>query len=422
MENDFFAIATGRRGRGKSFNCAMLIAEYLANGAVVVTNLPLFNVELKKYLEVRYGWKLQPGQLVEVSPHHTALYSNSDDKIQQRKDYLYELRHMFRHCPPGKDLHHPNLIVWDETRSFADAKQAVKNVENNEDIRTFLQLGRHFHINSVFIIQSHKMLESAIKDMATEVWAFFDFSKLEIPMFPINGPQIFLQLRFEEDGKTPLQPARRWVRKDPAVYKIYDSHDRPPDVEVAEGQSHFEADTATRKKYRRKQMLRYAGFFIIGFFLWAIFGRSEKSSGIIPGSVLSAPSSSQRKAPQPVQSTPAPAAVARSAPAPQTPGVEYARIVSLVQAGDGPWVARTADGREFREGDRMGSIRVAAVDRNMRFVLLDVSGTPYYIVNATENPPPGAMPFQGRPEPAPYQPPKLAPATIPQPPAAFAGR
>jgi len=376
-----------------------MIAEYLGQGRNVVTNLPLFNVEMVAFVAKEYGWKVQPGQLIEVHPNHRAMYTDSDDDTQAHLDYLNYVRNMYRLCPPGPDIDRPNLIVWDESRSFADAKQALQNVKANEGLRAFIQQGRHFHINSIFIIQSVKMLESGIVNMCTEQWAFFDFSKIEIPALPITGPGLILRVRFEEDGKTQLQPFRKWIRKSRSVYKIYDSHDRPPDIKVGAGPNTFGRDKPTHQKYMRGLYMRYMGFFIIAFIIWAFTSRKEKKPVLqasAPGQTIQEKVQARVRAPGEVVQAPRQAAP----PAPRQ-NIEKVQIVSLIQEDDGPWVARTADGRTFRQGDKMGMVRVAVVDENMRFITLDVGGTPYYLVHeAPQLSPqgpvmPAHMPFSG---------------------------
>ena len=243
----------GLIGGGKSFNAVARMAEYIASGGVVCTNIelmvdPWFNHRysdklksfrvpypvcsehlhfaddqffanahgLRHFLRTKYKWELQPGQIIDL---------NND----QISGALHE------HLPAGT-AEKPVLVVIDEAVDFFDTDD--RSTANREFL-TFLRYSRKLCIDIIMIAQEFTELNKRIRNQVQWVWTFKDLGTERIPVMRIKYPPPYRfniacaqwsGRRFGEAGEEPVRLQMRW--KDQSVFGCYRTEELFREVKV----------------------------------------------------------------------------------------------------------------------------------------------------------------------------------------------
>jgi len=369
----------GLIGGGKSFNAVAKMSEYLASGGVVCTNIDLmlrpwfndryasklkrFEVSLESgpvdttylnfdsgkwwanagglisYLEEKYNWTLQPGQIMPLG----------NDEIEGA---LHE------HLPMGS-VGKPVLVVIDEAVDFfdfADSKTA------NRDFLTFLRYSRKLNIDIVMIAQEFTELNKRIRNQVQWVWTFKDLGIERIPVLRVKYPYPWNQniAGCQWSGRgfgTAPEPVKIHMRnKSAKIFGCYRTEELFREVAVLKGvKTDYSADgrvIVTTGKKKMNVYERVALFAAVMFSAMGFFGKDNPPAAVA------------EYAPAPViSSVPAVSAV--------VPAIEVSygqfRYVEL----NGRVRSLKVDGIEYEKGDLTPSGSVVGLGRGFVHIMDD---------------------------------------------------
>lgn len=250
----------GLIGGGKSFNAVAKMAEYIASGGMVATNIelmyhPWFNRRYPKmkrfkvlrpsllspdafkhlyfdgfyywanargllhYLKTKFSWTLQKGQILDLNN-------------EQIEGALHE------HLPSGT-ADKPVLVVVDEAVDFFDMDDRKTA---NKSFLTFLRYSRKLNIDIIMIAQEFTELNKRIRNQVQWVWTFKDLGTERVPVlrmkfpppycFNIAGAQ-WSGRTFGGQGGEPVKVHMRW--KDQAIFACYRTEELFREVKVLRG-------------------------------------------------------------------------------------------------------------------------------------------------------------------------------------------
>lgn len=243
----------GLIGGGKTFSAVARIAEYVASGGVVCTNIelmqePWFNYRyadklkrkridypvdaanlhfeenkfwanaggFRQYLLDRYQWELKPGQIIDL-------------KSDQISGNLHE------HLPAGT-ADKPVLVVIDEAVDWFDSEDRA---EANREFLTFLRYSRKLCIDIIMIAQEFTELNKRIRNQVQWVWTFKDLGTERIPVFRRRYPVPWRYniacaqwsgRRWGKDAEEPVRVEMRW--KDQRIFGCYRTEELFREVKV----------------------------------------------------------------------------------------------------------------------------------------------------------------------------------------------
>lgn len=218
---------TGRIGGGKTCLAIIRMAEYIASGGRVYSNVrflgthDVFTEDGKDYethvepdapialfLRKKFGWEIQHGQY----------------------NYLYEtsLETGFEHCIPKGLPEKKVLVVLDEVNEWFDTlDRSDVNKKDNilRDTLRFLRQSRKCYIDVIFILQVFDTLNSRIRDLVAFLWVCRDMQYFKVAGVNLGWAwkHFFYWQKF--DRSLPRAPAQfsKWVKKDTAVFGLYDT-------------------------------------------------------------------------------------------------------------------------------------------------------------------------------------------------------
>ena len=268
----------GLIGGGKSFSAVARMAEYLASGGVVCTNIelmlepwynfryaeklkdkrlayPVDGVEylnfeenrflynamgLREYLRRKYKWELQDGQIIDL---------NND----QISGSLHE------HLPAGT-AEKPVLVVIDEAVDFFDADD--RSTANREFL-TFLRYSRKLCIDIIMIAQEFTELNKRIRNQVQWVWTFKDLGTERIPVMRMRYPPPYRfniacaqwsGRQYGKDNQDPVRITMRW--KDQDIFACYRTEELFREVKVLRGvQTNFSKNGNDNGKGKGKKRM-----------------------------------------------------------------------------------------------------------------------------------------------------------------------
>lgn len=220
---------TGRIGGGKTCLAIIRMAEYIASGGRVYSNVRFLgtydvckidsvdkthetvvlpDAPIAKYLLKKYDWEIQPGQY----------------------NYLYEsaLETGFEHCIPKGLPDKKVLVVLDEVNEWFDTldRESIKKSDGIiRDTFRFLRQSRKCYIDVIFILQVFETLNNRIRDLVAFLWVCRDMQYFKVSGVPLGWAfkHLFYWQKF--DRSLPRAPAQfsKWVKKDFSVFALYDT-------------------------------------------------------------------------------------------------------------------------------------------------------------------------------------------------------
>lgn len=246
----------GLIGGGKTFNAEGRMAEYIASGGVVCTNVqqmiePWYNYRyakklkkwkldektefchvdvdasgvetywanahgLRHFLLSRYGWELQEGQIRVLC----------NEMIEGD---LHEF------LPKGT-IAKPVLVVIDEAVDFFDMEERK---DANKAFLTFLRYSRKLNIDIIMIAQEFTELNKRIRNQVQWVWTFKDLGTERVPILRVKFPYPYNQniccaqwsgRRFGSGTEEPVRIKMRF--KDQGVFGCYQTEELFREVNV----------------------------------------------------------------------------------------------------------------------------------------------------------------------------------------------
>ena len=243
----------GLIGGGKTFSAVARIAEYVASGGVVCTNIelmldPWFNYRyadklkrnridypvdaanlhyeenhfwanaggFRQYLLDRFQWELKPGQIIDLK---------SDQISGNLHEYL-----------PAGTADKPVLVVIDEAVDWFDSEDRA---EANREFLTFLRYSRKLCIDIIMIAQEFTELNKRIRNQVQWVWTFKDLGTERIPVLRTRYPVPWRHniacaqwsgRRWGKDAEEPVRLEMRW--KDQRIFGCYRTEELFREVKV----------------------------------------------------------------------------------------------------------------------------------------------------------------------------------------------
>lgn len=311
----------GLIGGGKSFNAEARMAEYIASGGVVCTNiqqmlLPWYNYRyadklkafkiedptnpedlfqdeegvywanargLKHYLKERYNWDLQEGQIIDL---------NND----QISGALHE------HLPAGT-ADKPVLVVIDEAVDFFDTDDRSTA---NKEFLTFLRYSRKLCIDIIMIAQEFTELNKRIRNQVQWVWTFKDLGTERIPVLRMPYPAPYKNniagaqwsgRRWGKDSEEPVKVTMRW--KDQRIFGCYKTEELFREVKVLRDvKTNFSGSGSLGKgkkkmnKFERLALVASLVFSVLGYFRSGHSGVAEATAAEVKTNVVKQPKTS----------------------------------------------------------------------------------------------------------------------------------
>src|ERR1700677_4422161 len=225
-------IFEGRIGGGKTYTAIERIANVLAQGEVVCTNIRLKWDGLRAMIAKRARVEIEPDQVIQLG----------NDKISE----------FHRHVPWG-DLRGSGktrvLVVVDEAHLFFNARDWGKA---NRELLAFLTQSDKVSVDVIFISQSALNIDKQFMRLVLFIWRFRDLSKWHVPGLGIKYPfDQILQCQYDYDGNTLLN---RWFRKkNTMVFNCYETAALLTEFPTLEGI----ANKRELKKVESKSMLKF---------------------------------------------------------------------------------------------------------------------------------------------------------------------
>jgi hypothetical protein len=207
-------IFEGRLGGGKTYTAVERMANVLAQGEVVCTNIRLRPENLQKMVAARAGVEIELDQIIVLD----------NSKIPD----------FHRHVPWG-DLRGAGktrvLVVVDEAHLYFNSRDWAKT---SRDLLAFLTQSDKVSVDIIFISQSALNIDKQFGRLVQYIWRFRDLSKWKIPILSIQYPlNQILACQYDYDGITLLQ---RWFRtKKPQVFDCYETAALLTDFPTLEG-------------------------------------------------------------------------------------------------------------------------------------------------------------------------------------------
>ena len=365
---------TGRIGGGKTCLAIIRMAEYIASGGRVYTNIRLRgtydlcsleseelthetfiadDAPIRKYLLEKYDWEIHHGQ-------YNFLYEDS-------------LEIGFEHSIPKGIPEKKVLVILDEVNEWFDAldREDIKKKDGIlRDTLRFLRQSRKCYIDVIFILQVFETLNSRVRDLIAFCWVCRDMQYFKVAGVPLGFAfkHLFYWQKF--DRSLPRAPAQitHWVKKDFRVFGLYDTTEffgKDLGVLKSSRQVSFERKEEKEEEMKKKHVLILMGCCassVVGCVLAVVsFFRGE---GVALGK-------------QHVVYVTNTVAIA-SAPAVSTnsiPRVSWG-VINYGCAGDVEWAY--VDGRLMRPKMRIEGGTVIAVDKDFVKVFGD-DGLDYFI-------------------------------------------
>ena len=259
---------TGRIGGGKTCLAVIRMAEYIASGGRVYTNVRLLSTHdvfaeggtdyethvnsdspIAVYLRKKYDWEIQHGQY----------------------NYLYEtaLETGFEHSIPKGLPEKKVLVVLDEINEWFDTldRDSIKKSDGIiRDTFRFLRQSRKCYIDVIFILQVFETLNNRIRDLVAFLWVCRDMQYFKVTGIPLGWAfkHMFYWQKF--DRSLPRAPAQfaKWVKKDFGIFGLYDTTEffgKDLGILDAEKQVKFEKKEKVEEvdEMKKKHVLMLAG-------------------------------------------------------------------------------------------------------------------------------------------------------------------
>jgi hypothetical protein len=200
-----FEIFEGRLGGGKTYTSTLRIIDRLRQGGIVATNVQLNKEAIDKLIRDRYG----------VVPNlDKQLFMLSEEEICD----------FYKHIPLGDGTGLNPLIVMDEFHLWFNSRDYGQTHKQHRPTLTFITQARKLHVDLLLISQSALNVDKQFIRQLHGIWRFRDMGKFIIPGLGIKLPFVgsyILGARFDQDGTTLID--RHWIKKDPQVFKCYET-------------------------------------------------------------------------------------------------------------------------------------------------------------------------------------------------------
>ncbi len=310
----FVECFSGLMGGGKSFFSLIRIAEHIANGGVVYTNIrvqpdPWFN-ETYSHL-MKSFWLPECFDGCRMEMHKGGLMLPVIRARGEVKEFEYNsrgLRHFLRttkkwnlqegqynylpdeligpdlpeHLPRGSQTR-PVLVIVDEALDHFESN--IKGGSATAEFRSFLRHIRKLGINLVFITQDFGSLEKKVRDLTHFVWRFRDMYTWPVPIFnrPLPPPWrdhiVCEKFHRSHFGKAKAEAINKntWVFRDPLVFGCYQSiamHNTK--IKMADDVQTDFGDSG-RIQIRGKKMNKFERVGLIAALVLAVFGVFRKT-------------------------------------------------------------------------------------------------------------------------------------------------
>lgn len=200
-----FEIFEGRLGGGKTYTSTLRIIDRLRKGGIVATNVQLNRQAIQELIQNRYG---------VIPDLDKQLFMLTEEEICD----------FYKHIPLGSGDGENPLIVMDEFHLWFNSRDYGQTHKAHRPTLTFITQARKLHVDLLLISQSALNVDKQFIRQLHGIWRFRDMSKFIIPGLGIRLPFVgsyILGARFDQDGKTLVD--RHWIKKDPAVFKCYET-------------------------------------------------------------------------------------------------------------------------------------------------------------------------------------------------------
>lgn len=193
-------IFEGRLGGGKTYSAVERIANHLARGMVVCTNIALNVENLERMIAARAGVQIERDQIIQLTNE--------------------QIPSFHQHVPWGSlrgDGQTSVLAVVDEAHLYFNARDWSTT---NRQLLAFLTQSAKVTVDIIFISQSALNIDKQFHRLVQYIWRFRDMAKWKVPGLGLAWPlNQILACQYDYDGNTLLQ---RWFRfKNKAVFGCY---------------------------------------------------------------------------------------------------------------------------------------------------------------------------------------------------------
>lgn len=217
----------GKLGGGKTYSAVEKMAQYLASGGCVCTNITLKWEAICAYTRSKWG----------VVPDASQYIFLEQDKLKE----------FHRHVPAGTK-ERPTLVVLDEIHLEFNARDWAKA---SNEVLAFLTQSRKVAVDVIFISQSIHNVDKQWVRMVQFIWRFRDMRKWKIPVLRVRWPfpQI-LETQFDYSGGECLDMRFKWM--DRRIFGMYDTTELKRTFPMLEGHG-----VGTVKKVGRSARMRW---------------------------------------------------------------------------------------------------------------------------------------------------------------------
>lgn len=202
---NLFEIFEGRLGGGKTYNATVRIIDRLRRGGVVATNIELNREEIAKMISSRWG----------VVPRlDEQLFNLTEDQIGD----------FYKHIPLGTGQGVNPLIVLDEFHLWFNSRDYGSTDKKHRPTLTFITQARKLHVDLLLISQSALNMDKQFVRQLHKIWRFRDLEKWVMPGLGFRMPfskKFILAVEYDQNGRDLIE--RHWVKKDPEVFKCYET-------------------------------------------------------------------------------------------------------------------------------------------------------------------------------------------------------
>lgn len=199
-------IIEGRIGGGKTYSATEIMAEHLAAGGSVYSNIEVNFKGMKKLVGLRFGCDVDPDQINLIEREDVQIWYN-----------------LIRWGVYGQSV----LVVIDEAQLFYNSRDFKKTYDEHKGMLEFLTQSRKAWVDLIFITQIASNIDKQFRDLAQFRVEIRDMAHIKFPIFGTLLKNYFAEITFDyanSAGGRAKVLSSRFKRKETLVYNAYDSY------------------------------------------------------------------------------------------------------------------------------------------------------------------------------------------------------
>lgn len=203
FDGSIIDIITGVPGSGKSFRVVQKMAEYIASGGNVVSDIKLKEDKLEAFCK-RRNWAYSSEQYIHLEEEQMPCF--------------------WHYAPAGRSAEMPTMVVWDEVDNWLDCDSGKEERDRKTALFLLLKHARKYNYHVVFLLQHIDNIDKRVRRLAQSHWTAKNMYRMQLPGSVLKYPlKQFMYVKYDARLKTNQPTARKWVSYDNEVFNLYDS-------------------------------------------------------------------------------------------------------------------------------------------------------------------------------------------------------